>query len=200
MIIPRTMRKIPHVLLFVLLALAGCVTAPKLPPKENSGFHGVPSELTGVDWKRTPNDVLRSPVKDEPLIWLGVVKGVSVNHKEGKIEIEWYCEHLSFAEPGPAAISIRPVKARDGDGYFALSLILEDMTIEQAMKFKRAYRVTSLHAGGWHICRVCGKKRQTGSVSLYPSFWPGAEFGRGFEMAKRYNQRLHRIADKPGSR
>jgi hypothetical protein len=133
------MRKIAHLPLLIFLVLAGCVSAPKMPPKESCGFRAVPPELTGVDWQRTPDDVLHSPAKDEPLIWLGLVKGVSVNHKDGKFEIEWYCEHLAFAEPGPAAISIRPIKAREGHGYFALSLILEDMTAEQAMKFKREH-------------------------------------------------------------
>ena len=61
------MRKIAQLLLLIPLVLAGCVSAPKMPPKESSGFRAVPSELTGVDWKRAPNDVLRSPAKDEPL-------------------------------------------------------------------------------------------------------------------------------------
>jgi hypothetical protein len=110
-----------------------------MPTKESSGFHVVPPELAGVDWKRTPNDVLRSPAKDEPLIWLGVVRDVFVSHKDSEIEIEWNCEHLAFVEPGPTAISTRPIQARAGDGYFALSLIIRDMTTEQAMKFKREH-------------------------------------------------------------
>ena len=110
-----------------------------MPAKKSSDFRAVPPELVGVDWKRTPNDVLRSPVKDEPLIWLGVVREVFVSHKDAKIEIEWNCEHLAFAEPGPEAISSRPIKVREGRGYFALSLVLGDMTTEQAMKFKREH-------------------------------------------------------------
>ena len=110
-----------------------------MPTKESGGFRVVPPELAGVDWKRTPNDVLHSPVKDEPLIWLGVVRDVFVSHKDGKIEIEWYCKYLAFADSGPAAISTRPIKAREGHGYFALSLIVADMTTERAMKFKREH-------------------------------------------------------------
>lgn len=107
--------------------------------KDNESFRKVPLELAGVDWERTPDDVLANAEKDEPLIWLGMVKDVSVNGKDGKIEIEWVCEHLEFVESGPEAISVRPIKARHGHGYFALSLILDDMTMDQAMKFKREH-------------------------------------------------------------
>jgi hypothetical protein len=135
-VLPETMRKISYSLLLVLLFLVGCASVPSMPAKESSDFRAVPPELVDVDWKRTPNDVLRRPVKDEPLIWLGVVREVFVSHKDGKVEIEWFCEHLSFVEAGPAAISGRPIKARKGEGHFALSLILNDMSIEQALKFK----------------------------------------------------------------
>ena len=137
-VIPRIM-KISYSLLLILFLFVGCASAPNMPAKESSGFRVVPPELAGVDWKRTPDEVLRSSVKDEPLIWLGVVRDVAVTRKDGKIEIEWYCEHLAFTEPGPGAILTRPIKAREGHGYFALSLIVGDMTTEQAMKFKREH-------------------------------------------------------------
>ena len=73
-----------------------------------------------------------APIKNEPLIWLGAVKDVSIKQKDNKIEIKWLSKHLNFAEPGPAAISVRPIKAHSGEGYFALSLILEKMTMDKA--------------------------------------------------------------------
>lgn len=136
--------------LLSLLILTACAAVPNQSAEENSSFRKVPTELTGVNWKRTPNDVLRSPEKDEPLIWLGVVKDVFVSQKDGKIEIKWFCNHLVFAEPGPEAIIIRPIKARQGQGYFSLSLVIGDMTMDQAMRFKKEH-IDSPHymlAGG----------------------------------------------------
>ena len=138
------MKKLSFALLIVLLPLVACAPIQTKQDRSRNSFRSVPAELTGVDWKRTPNDVLNRPIKDEPLIWVGIVRDVFVSHKEGKIEIEWLCEHLSFAEPRPEAISIRPIKARPGLGYFALSLIVSDMTTEQAMKFKNEH-TASLH-------------------------------------------------------
>jgi len=133
------MIKICCSLLLIFMLLPGCASVPRTPAKQSSDFREVPPELAGVDWKRTPDDVLRSPTTGEPLIWLGLVRDVFVSHKDGEIEIEWNCEHLAFVEPGPTAISTRPIKGREGHGYFALSLIIRDMTTEQAMKFKREH-------------------------------------------------------------
>jgi hypothetical protein len=138
-VILTTMKKRSSILLLILLLFAGCASAPKMPVRESIGFRAVPPELAGVDWNRTPDDVQRSPVKDEPLIWLGIIRDMSVTDKDGKIEIEWYCEHLLFVEPGLTAISSRPIKAQPGQGYFALSLVIGDMTTEQAVKFKREH-------------------------------------------------------------
>jgi hypothetical protein len=82
---------------------------------------------------------LHSPINDEPLIWLGIIKDVFVSPKGDKMEIEWLCEHLAFAEPGPEAISFRPIKAHEGRGGFSMSLIVEDMTMDQAIKFKKEH-------------------------------------------------------------
>jgi len=133
------MKTFSLILLMVLLLLVACAPIQTKQDRSRNSFTSVPAELTGVDWKRTPNDVLKKPIKDEPLIWAGIVRDVFVSHKEGKIEIEWLCEHLSFAEPGPEAISTRPIKARPGLGYFALSLIVSDMTTDQVMKFKNEH-------------------------------------------------------------
>jgi len=133
------MKTLPFILLIVLLSLVACAPIQTKLDRTRNSFRSVPAELAGVDWKRTPNDVLNRPIKDEPLIWIGIVRNVFVSHKEGKIEIEWLCEHLRFSEPGPEAVSIRPIKARPGLGFFALSLVVSDMTTEQAMKFKNEH-------------------------------------------------------------
>ncbi len=125
------------VLVFMLLVLAISVFAAA--EKEDKGFHSVPPELAGLDWKRTPVAVLNNPVKDEPLIWLGLVKNVFVSQKDGKTEIEWFCEHLSILKAGPTAILVRPIKARKGEGYFSLSIVLDGRTNERALKFKEEH-------------------------------------------------------------
>ena len=145
------MRKAIRIALLILIFTMTSVALSPAAEKEEKGFHSVPSELTGLDWKRTPFAVLNSPVKNESLIWVGLVKSVYVSQKDGKTEIEWLCEHLSFVKPGPSAISVRPIEVRKGEGRFALSLVLEGMAIERALKFKEE------HTSSPHYILVGGK-------------------------------------------
>jgi hypothetical protein len=103
-----------------------------------------------VDWTRTPEDVLNSLNKDEPLVWVGLVEEVLVSQKGSQVEILWICKHLRFAEPGLAAISRRPIKVKEGAGSFAVSLVVDGMSLEEARQFQREH-TTSPHylvAGG----------------------------------------------------
>ncbi len=146
------MKRLPYIaVLFWGILMTACMTVPATTGGKEKGFLSVPPELAGVDWKRTPEAVLSNPVKDEPLIWLGIVRKVDVTQRDKKIEIAWYCEHLSFVEAGPPAIGKRPIKAKEGKGFFALSLILDDMSIEQALKFKKE------HTASPHYALVGGK-------------------------------------------
>ncbi len=145
------MKTLSYIALLSFLLLAACVTTPRKMGTEERSFLTVPPELAGADWKRTPTAVLDSPVKNEPLIWLGMVRDVHVGQKGGRAEVEWLCEHLSFAQPGPAAISVRPIRAHKGEGYFVVSLIIDDVTAEQGVKFK------AMHTASPHYILVGGK-------------------------------------------
>ena len=131
------MKKTRYPIFLVLLAGIACTSIHQERVRKSSDFRTVPSELIGVDWNRTPRDVLTNPIRNEPLIWVGVVRDVVVQEKDGEIEIEWLCEHLMFYEPGPSAISVRPIKTRKGEDLFVLSLIIKDMSIDRAKKFQR---------------------------------------------------------------
>jgi hypothetical protein len=133
------------------------------PTKQSDNFTQLPPELSAADWNRTPEDVLASPKKDEPLVWVGQVTEVSVYQNGSKIEINWLCKHLKFVDAGPAAISSRPIKVKGGAGLFSVSLVAENMSIEQAMKFKAEHtRIPHyLLAGGifssvidWHGAKI----------------------------------------------
>lgn len=138
------------ILLSLFLFLSACSVMQKKLNEDDGSFRTVPIELTDFDWKRMPVDVVANPRPDEPLIWLGVVKDVMIIPKDGKIEIKWFCQHLSFADHSPHAISTRPIKARPGKGYFIVSLIIEQMTMEEAMNFKHEHTATPHYmlAGG----------------------------------------------------
>ena len=168
---------------FISLAtLLICACVPQYQIKDNNGnsFRTVPEDLAGVDWSRTPTDVLNNPQKDEPLVWLGVVRSVYIkqNQKENKIEIEWLCEHLNFAEPGPTAISVRPIKARSGQGYFTLSVIVENMSIEQARQFRSEHTASPHYmlAGGKFAGIVEREGRRVPFLYMY-------RFGLGPDLA-----------------
>lgn len=137
--------------LLVVLLFVGCAMPPGTSERNDGGFRTLPPDLPSPNWTSTPVSVLKSPVKNEPLVWLGLVKNVYVSEKRGKVEIEWLCEHLVFLEPGPAAISVRPIRARKGQGYFAVSLIADGMPVERAMQFK------ANHTGLRHYLLVGGK-------------------------------------------
>jgi len=110
------------VLLLFLLFVVACGTVQKKEDDNSKSFRTVPPALIKVDWERTPTDVLSNPVKDEPLIWAEIVEHVSVQPRDGKIEVEWFCKHFRFCRPGPKAISVRPIEVKEGEGYFALAL------------------------------------------------------------------------------
>ena len=129
------------VMLVILPLLSACASSPQRLRTQERGFRAVPSELAGVNWLRTPVDVLNSPLKDESIIWVGIIKDVLIKN-EDSIEIEWLCEHLSFADPGPDAIKRRPVTVHKGQGLFAVSLILPEMTMEDANRFKSEHTAT----------------------------------------------------------
>jgi hypothetical protein len=118
--------------------------------KGTDSFTQLPQELSTVDWTRTPEDVLNSPKKNEPLVWVGQVQEVLLSQNGSKVEILWLCKHLRFAEPGPAAISKRPIKVKTGDRLFAVSLVAENMSMEEARKFQREHTGSAhyLLAGG----------------------------------------------------
>ena len=138
-VIPKIMmRKIFYTIL-ILLLVTSCANAPSQNGKGSHSFRDVPPEWGKINWGKTPNDVIRDPIKDEHLIWVGLVRNVSVTNKGDKIEIEWFCEHLAFTELGPAAISTRPIKTHKGQGYFVFSIIVSEMSMAQAMKFKKEH-------------------------------------------------------------
>lgn len=145
-------KKRRYTILLLLLLIMACVPTQQKRDMKSNSFRSVPAELSGVNWRITPIDVLKNPKEEEPLIWLGIVKNVYIKEypKENKIELEWLCEHLNFAEPGPDAISVRPIKARTGEGFFSLSVISENMTIEQARNFQTEHTATQhfMLAGG----------------------------------------------------
>jgi hypothetical protein len=145
------MKKLIYISLLIFMFAVACTPAVKITERDEKDLRSVPSELSGLDWKRTPMSVLSNPIMEEPLMWLGLVKNVSVTEEDNKTKIEWFCEHLSFVETGPAAISGRPIKARKGEGDFAISLIMTDMTKEQALKFKSEQTSTA------HYILVAGK-------------------------------------------
>jgi hypothetical protein len=132
----------------LMLIVAGCTSAQ--PPKASEGFTQLPPELSAVKWTRNPHDVLDNPTKGEPLVWVGLVKEVLVYQQGTKIEIDWLCVHLRFADPGPEAISKRPIKVRQGRGLFGVSLVTENMSLEDARKFQAEHTRTPhyLLAGG----------------------------------------------------
>jgi hypothetical protein len=67
------------------------------------------------------------------------VEDVLIWENGSKVEILWLCKHLRFANSGPAAISKRPIKVKTGDGSFAVSLVAENMSVEEARKFQREH-------------------------------------------------------------
>ena len=119
----------------LLCFLSACASVPAAKSTDN--FTQLPQELSAVDWTRTPEDVLKSPIKGEPLVWVGQVREVSLSQKESKIEILWLCKHLRFVEPGPAAIAKRPIKVKEGSGSFAVSLVAYTMPIEKARELQK---------------------------------------------------------------
>lgn len=173
------MKKLFYIVIFSLFFISACSTSHKQTTEESRSIRQVSPEVVDADWNRTPKDVLENPIQDEPIIWVGIVKNVFVKEQNGKIEIEWVCEHLAFYEPGPAAISVRPIKVCKGQGYFVLSLIIGDMTMEQAMKFKKEHTATK------HYILVEGKFTGFEEIDgMKVPFLFTYHFGVGSDLAK----------------
>ncbi|GEM_PF-4024436 len=120
--------------LLLLLGLVGC--ASTRVENRSRNFTQLPPELTAVNWKQSPRDILANASVGEPLVWVGLVKEVLVYRNAGSIEIDWVCQHLRFIDAGPAAITKRPITVREGTGVFGVSLVVEDMPIDEAKKFQ----------------------------------------------------------------
>ena len=122
---------------------------------------------------------MSNPIKDEPLIWVGLIKEVTVTNRGNEIEIEWLCEHLAFNEPGPAAIAVRPIKVHKGSGFFALSIVSKEMPLERALEFKKQH-TSSPHfvlAGGTLYSIIERKGHKVPFIYTL-------RFGMGPELAK----------------
>ncbi|MBN1380677.1 MAG: hypothetical protein JXA41_03270 [Deltaproteobacteria bacterium] len=132
-------RKVFYIIITLFLISSCATTSSQTREAGKNSFRDVPPELEGVNWIKSPNDVISNPIKDEPLIWVGLIKDVTVSNKGNEIEIEWLCEHLAFTEPGPAAITVRPIKVHKGSGHFALSIVSNEMPMERALKFKQQH-------------------------------------------------------------
>ena len=134
--------------LCLLWLLWACAAVQSARGAEN--FTQLPKELSAVDWTRSPEDVLADPKEGEPLVWVGLVTEVLVYRRGSKIEIDWLCKHLKFVKAGPLAILTRPIKVKEGAGLFGVSLVSEDMSMEQAKKFQAEHTQTPhyLLAGG----------------------------------------------------
>ena len=119
---------------FLLLTLTACASTHV--DNNSRNFTQLPAELAAVDWTHGPLDILADGREDEPLVWVGLVKEVLVYQNASKIEIDWLCQHLRFVEAGPAAISKRPIAVREGKGVFGVSLVVQDMSLDDAKKFQ----------------------------------------------------------------
>lgn len=127
----------------LVLALILLFTAQMTIASDKDKFTKVPETLSGVNWNRTPIDVIASPKNGEPLIWVGHIEDAKVCQRDKKVEIEWLCKHYKFANPGEEAIVTRPMSVlNDSGGYFVVSLVSE-MPIERAMKFARNHKENS---------------------------------------------------------
>lgn len=165
-------------IIVTLLLIASCGTIANQTRKAGSNsFRDVPPELESVNWIKSPNDVMSHPIKDEPLIWVGLIKEVTVSNKGN--EIEWLFEHLAFTEPGPAAIATRPIKVNKGYGCFALSIVSKEMPLERALEFKQQHTASPHYvlAGGTFYSIIEKKGRKV-------PFLYTLGFGMGPDLAK----------------
>jgi len=121
------MRKISYSLIAGSFVLVGVASVPSMPAKENLATSVQCAELCRCDWKRTPM-MSTQPCKRRALIWLGVVREVSVSHKDGKVEIECSVNNYPLSRRLAAILGPSHQKA-EKERSLALLLILNDMSM-----------------------------------------------------------------------
>ena len=92
------MMRLVHSILALVLA---CGLAFAAEP----GFRTVPPILGKVSWNKTPAQVLKQPNPKEGLVWLGIVRGVSVRPGGDVVDLEIFCEYLYWVGAGPEALA-----------------------------------------------------------------------------------------------
>ncbi len=130
-------------LLFLLFLIPACTSIhepvhEQVQSQETRRFTSLSQKLTRVEWLRTPEDAVIAPKPGEQFVWVGQLFDMSVRLKmlPDIVRIEYLCQHLYFANPGPESISMRPIKAiHDGKGYFLVVLDVK-MPIEVARELE----------------------------------------------------------------
>jgi hypothetical protein len=90
-----------------------------------------------LDYNLTPNIILNrnNIIINKDIIWAGKIDTIDFKSSENKIEFFFYCNHRYFDNVSNENILTRNVLLkRNGDGDFVLSIISNDMTIEDAKK------------------------------------------------------------------
>lgn len=114
------------------------------------GFRELPPVLEGVDWKKTPAYVVKFPKFGESHVWVGRIEDVRLIQQPGKVEIDFFCKHLSFVQLTADSIAVRPILVKnESDGHFLISLIIEtDMQEAEKIRESHMREPTYLLAGG----------------------------------------------------
>ncbi len=81
----------------------------------------VPETVGEVNWDFTPSQSQEEKDLGRGMVWTGLVEDMLMEAEDDKVSVVLICRHLSFSEPGPQAIAMRPIQARETKtGFFGV--------------------------------------------------------------------------------
>jgi hypothetical protein len=119
-----------RLLIFIIAAFAiiDCYS------QENNRLKILLDSMT-LDYNLTPNKVIKSGKIENDIIWAGKIDSMEFVKRDNAIELFFYCNHRYFDNISKDNILSKNVfLKKEGDGYFVLSIISNNMTEETAKK------------------------------------------------------------------
>ena len=93
-----------------------------------------------LDYNLTPNKVIKFKKMGNDIIWAGKIDSIEISNMKNKIELYFYCSHRYLDKVSKDNIVSRKLFLKsDGDGDFILSIISDNMKIEEAKKIVWTY-------------------------------------------------------------
>jgi hypothetical protein len=111
--------------------------------KRNEKLEYLLDTIKSVDFKLTPNTVIKKNLIGKNIIWSGKIDTIEITTRDEQIQMVFYYTHYQFKKITKNLILLRKIELKNyGDGNFTVSLLSKNMTKESAQEIIKKLMIT----------------------------------------------------------